>query len=599
MTYSIDFEPIGRRGECKEGNSFLENARSLGVNLLNICGGEGNCGTCFIQVLGGRVSPIQDSEREYISDAKLSQGYRLACRAIPESDCKVRVPAESLSTRQRTQVEGQEVAVSPDPVAKSYFLELSPPALDDPKSDEVRVSEKLATIYGIEACFDFGVLGDLSTVLRDNDWRINAIVHDNEVIAVLPEKDKALGVAIDLGTTKIAMYLMELETGRTLASRGLMNPQISYGEDIMTRMSAAQTNSELARHFQELIAQAFNETMTEMCVDCNQLPGHIVDLVVVGNTAMHHLFLGFPVRQLGRAPYVPEVSSALDVKARDLGLHVAPGAFVHTLPNIAGYVGADHVAMLLATGIQNKEETVLAIDIGTNTEICLAHTGSFTSLSTASGPAFEGAHIKYGMRAAPGAIERFQILDGTNKFQTIDNIPAVGLCGSGVLDVLAQLFEKGIINHRGKLMDHPLVRGAGEEKAYVIASRQGTGNELTFSQKDIEQLQLAKGAIRTGINVLLSQHGLTAGDLDEIIIAGAFGTYLDIDSAMAVGLFPAVDKSITRQIGNAAGIGAKQALISQQKRREAQALAKKIAYIELAGDPSFAKVFAKAMRLGN
>ena len=600
MTYFIDFEPIGRRGECKEGNSLLESARSLGIDLVNICGGEGNCGTCLIQVLEGTVSQIEDSEREYISDAKLSQGYRLACRANPISDCKVRVLAESLSTRQRTQVEGQEVPVSPEPVARAYFLELSSPSLDDLRSDEARISEKLASVYSLsEIGFDFALLGDLSTVLRENNWRIKAIVHGNEVIAVLPEKGKSLGVAVDLGTTKIAMYLMELETGQTLTSRGLMNPQISYGEDIMTRMSAAQTDPDLARHFQEIIVQALNEAITEMCAECKQLPGQIVNLVVVGNTAMHHLFLGFPVRQLGRAPYVPEVSSALDIKARDLGLKVAPGAFVHMLPNIAGYVGADHVAMLLATDLQNKHGTVLAIDIGTNTEICLAHDGAFTSLSTASGPAFEGAHIKYGMRAAPGAIERFQILDGVNKYQTIDNAPAVGLCGSGILDVLAQLYEKGIINHRGKMMDHPFVRGEGKEKAYAITSKDGGGNELTFSQKDIEQLQLAKGAIRTGIDVLLSRHGLTANDLDEIIIAGAFGTYLDVNSAMVIGLFPNVDKSITHQVGNAAGIGAKQALISKQKRREAQALAKKIAYIELAGDPNFAKTFAKAMRLGN
>jgi uncharacterized 2Fe-2S/4Fe-4S cluster protein (DUF4445 family) len=391
---------------------------------------------------------------------------------------------------------------------------------------------------------------------------------------------------------------MDLESGQTLVTKGMMNPQIAYGEDIVTRMAATQKDPKMAGRFQTIIVEALNEAMKEMCTGGHHHTSQIVNIVVVGNTTMHHLFLGLPVRQLGRAPYVPAVSSALDIKAWDLGLSTAPGAYVHLLPNIAGFVGADHVAMLLATGMQTKAGVTLAIDIGTNTEICLADHGIFTSLSTASGPAFEGAYIKYGMRAANGAIERFQIIDGKIKYQTIENAPAIGLCGSGILDILAQLFLNGIVNQQGKMVDHLLVKGDGKEREFVIVPGSESGNPVTFTQKDVEQLQLAKGAIRTGIEVLLSRNKLSKDDIDEIILAGAFGTYLDVHSAIAIGMLPNIPEQKIHQVGNAAGMGAKLALISEEKREEAKEMARKVKYIELAGDPGFMRTFAKAMRIG-
>ena len=599
MTINIDFEPIGRRGECREGDSLLDHARALGVDLVNICGGGGSCGTCLVQVLEGKVSPIEESERDYINDADLEQGYRLACFAIPESDCKVRIPAESLATVQRTQVEGQEIPVEPDPLVHSWFIELEPPSLEDLRDDASRVVDQLHQQYNLEIhSMDHEVLKDISRVLRSNKWRVNAVVHGNEVIALTSHQIQPLGIAVDLGTTKIAMYLLEMESGKTLASRGLMNPQISYGEDIMTRMSAVQNKPDTAVHFQELIVSAFNETIIEMCKGAGRDSHQVMDMVVVGNTAMHHLFLGYPVDQLGKAPYVPAVSSALDVKARDLGITIASGAFIHVLPNIAGYVGADHVSMLLASGIADYPGNVLALDIGTNTEICLSHNGKMSSLSTASGPAFEGAHIKCGMRAAPGAIERFQIVNGKGKYQTIENAPPVGICGSGILDILAQLYDHGIVDQRGRMQEHAGVRGDRASREYVIAPVSDGGTEVTFTQKDVEQLQLSKGAIRTGVNVLLSQQGLSPQDLDQVIIAGAFGTYLDVRSAITIGMLPPVPVDRVRQVGNAAGVGARQVLISKTKRREAVELASRVEYVELAGFPDFMKFFANAMWLG-
>jgi uncharacterized 2Fe-2S/4Fe-4S cluster protein (DUF4445 family) len=595
----IDFEPLGRRGDYQEGENLLECAQRLGADLASVCGGDGTCGDCVVQVLEGKVSPVTESEREFLTDERLAQGYRLACQAVPASGCRVRVPPESLTTPQRTQVEGQELPVAPDPVARSYRVALTPPTLEDPFADASRLAKALKEQHDLSGVtFDYSLLRSLPNTLRDNEWRVKAILCEGECIAVLPENSAPLGLAADLGTTKIAAYLLDLETGRTLAARGLMNPQIAYGEDIITRMAAVEKKPEMAARFQSLVVEALNAAVSEMCRECRREAGEIVDIVVVGNTAMHHLFLGLPVRQLGQSPYVPAVTSSLDVKARELGLACATGASVHLLPIVAGYVGADHIAMLLATGMQEKDGVVLAIDIGTNTEICLNNHGEFSSLSTASGPAFEGAHIRHGMRAARGAIERFQIIDGHNRIQTIEDAPAVGLCGSGILDALAQLYLLGAVDERGRMQAGPLTRGEGAGREYVIVDSTAGRNEVTFTQKDVEQLQLAKGAIRTGIEVLLSRDGLTRDDLDEVILAGAFGTYLDVSSAIAVGLLPDIPTEKVHQVGNAAGMGAKMALISGPMREKARELAGKVRYVQLAGDPGFSRTFARSMRLG-
>jgi uncharacterized 2Fe-2S/4Fe-4S cluster protein (DUF4445 family) len=316
---------------------------------------------------------------------------------------------------------------------------------------------------------------------------------------------------------------------------------------------------------------------------------------------MHHLFVGLPVEQLARAPYVPAVTAALDVKARDLGLDLAPGAYVHLLPNIAGYVGADHVAVLLATGVTETSDVVLAIDIGTNTEVCLAAHGSLVGTSCASGPAFEGAHIKHGMRAANGAIERLRLVEGHVEYQTIGGTPPVGLCGSGILDALAQLYRAGVVDARGRMSEHPGVREVDGKREFVLVGareREGGRGAITFTQKDVRELQLAKGAMRTGINVLMRTHGLTADQIDRVIIAGAFGTYVDVASAVTIGMLPDLPLDRVRQVGNAAGMGAKLALVSRSQRAKAQTLADRVRYVELAADPEFAKTFADSMYLG-
>jgi uncharacterized 2Fe-2S/4Fe-4S cluster protein (DUF4445 family) len=316
---------------------------------------------------------------------------------------------------------------------------------------------------------------------------------------------------------------------------------------------------------------------------------------------MHHLALGLPVAQLGLAPYVPALADSYDLRARELGLRLAPGANVHLLPNIAGFVGADHVAMLLATGMHETRETTLGLDIGTNTEISLAVDGRLLSCSCASGPAFEGAHIRDGMRAAPGAIEWVRLVDRHVEYQTIDGAPPVGICGSGVLDGVAEMREAGVLRANGAMKpgSHPRVRGTnrGSEFLLVPAGERGAPRDLVIARKDVNEIQLAKGAIRAGIEVLLGEAGLEAEQVERVVVAGAFGTYLDVGSALAVGMFPPLPRERFVQVGNAAGIGAKLVLMSRRCRTMTQDIARRVEYVELTTHPHFVEVYTMALML--
>jgi uncharacterized 2Fe-2S/4Fe-4S cluster protein (DUF4445 family) len=367
---------------------------------------------------------------------------------------------------------------------------------------------------------------------------------------------------------------------------------------VISRIVAASKSEENAFKLQTLLIEALNQLAVDLCAEIKANPAHIVEAVVVGNTAIHHLFLRLPVKQLGLAPYIPAVRSAVDVKARELGLKIAPGAYIHLLPNIAGYVGADHVAMLLATRMVEADKTTLAIDIGTNTEICLNHRGRMTSVSCASGPAFEGAHIKFGMRAAPGAIEHVRLSGERLEIQTIAGEAPVGICGSGLLDVVAQLRLNNVLDRNGKMgADAPsLIRNHNGTVVFVLTERAGQ-EPITISQKDVRELQLAKAAIRLGIQALVTAEGITESDIEQVVIAGAFGTYINVESAITIGMLPALPLDRFKQVGNAAGTGARLALISQSQRSKAQDIAQQDGYIELAAVPNFARKFAEATYL--
>jgi len=590
--FNIDFEPIGRRGQCKSSQSLLESVRELSVDIVSICGGTGTCGHCKVQIIAGKVSKLTLEEQSELSARELELGYRLACQIYPLSDVKVHVPPESLTAPQRTQVEGLEVDVVPQPSVRGMEIQLAAPTLDSPVPDDVN----LLTALGIPAGWiDFHLQQDLSRQLRELNWRLTVAVRGNEIVAVAAHGTKWAGLAVDIGTTKIAAYLVDLETGKTLGSKGLMNPQIAYGEDLVSRIVAASKTPAEAAKLQSLLTEALNQLAADQSAETGLRIEDIVEAVVVGNTAIHHLFLRLPVKQLGLAPYIPATRAAVDIKARDIGLKLAPGAYLHMLPNVAGYIGADHVAMLLATRTAEAEKTTLAIDIGTNTEICLNYKGKLTSVSCASGPAFEGAHIKFGMRAAPGAIEHVRLENERLEIQTIGGLAPIGVCGSGLLDVVAQMRLNHILDKTGRMGAHPRVRKEAVAE-FILVERPGQ-EPISISQKDVRELQLAKAAIRAGIQALVAAVGLTENDIEQVIIAGAFGTFIDIGSAVTIGMFPNLPLERFSQVGNAAGTGARLALISTSQRAKAAEIALRDGYIELASVPNFQRKFAEATYL--
>jgi len=601
--FEIVFQPGNIRGGCNPDESLLAAAIRLGVDLDSVCGGTGKCRRCKVRILSGRVSPHTAVEGDGFSPEELAAGWRLACQTYPAGNCEIDVPPESMSTLHRVQVDGLDVTVSPDPPVQAYHVELPVPQVSDLQADADRLLGALNHARELQCSrIDIDVLRAISPRLRAWDWQCQAAVRDDEVVAIAPWPSRRLGLAIDMGTTKIAGYLTDLAEGRTLAAIGIMNPQTRYGDDVISRISSAINSPADGGRLQKLVVDALNQMASDLCAEAGADTTEIVEMVVVGNTAIHHLFLGLPVKQLAHAPFVPAVRGAMDVKARDLDIHISPGAYVHMPPNIAGYVGADHVAMLLATEVWQMDGNVLALDIGTNTEVSLVHNGEITAVSCASGPAFEGGHITDGMRAASGAVERVRIDNNGIHYSTIDGAPPIGICGSGVLDAVAQLHIEGVIDDSGRMLDnHPRVRSSEKHREFVLVDEDERAGRpaIVITQQDVREVQLAKAAIRTGIHALIETCGCSEDTISRIVIAGAFGTYIDVSSAVAIGMLPALPADRFEQVGNAAGTGARLTLISMGKRSEALTIADRVHYLELTATPDFQDTFVRAMRLGD
>lgn len=601
-SYLVDFQPSGRRGQCPPVKSLLDCARSLGLGIISICGGQGDCLRCRVQVIEGAFSAPSSLEKKSFSKQELQQGWRLACQAFPLSDSRISVPAESMSAPQRTQVEGLQFTISPEPAVSSCKVEMPAPAGPDIRADAERLLQALKEQHGLScSAIDIDVLRELPVKLRETGWECRVSVRNHEVIALGSWAARPLGLAIDLGSTKLAGYLLDLNSGQALASRGIGNPQVSYGEDIVSRMTLSLKSPAEAKRLQELAVEACNQMAAGLCSEAGASTEEIVDAVIAGNTAMHHLLLGLPVKQLVQAPFIPAVSQALDIKARDIGLNTAPGAYVHMLPGIAGFLGGDHVAALLATENEWDKRTAVVIDIGTNTEVSLIHRGVIAAVSCASGPAFEGGHIQDGMRAAGGAIERLRIVDGRIQFQTIGNSPPVGICGSGILDAMSQLLLAGVLDKGGRMDSRcPGVRSRKDRLEFVLVDeKERNGNQaIVITQQDIRELQLAKAAIRTGLQVLVEDRGLTEDNIDKIVVAGAFGSYIAMESAVESGMLPSLPLDRFVQVGNAAGTGSRMALLSSSKRARAQAIASQVKYVELSLAPFFRETFLQASYLG-
>lgn len=594
------FLPGKQRIRNLPGETLLDCARRAGIRIASVCGGRGLCKSCVVRVTDGPISAPTAGDRAFLSETEVATHWRRACQTFLAGDCQVEVSARALALPTRTYVESEDVWIHPDPAVRLCRITVPAASLQSPQADDQRLMNALnARWAGAGSRIDSDVQRALPAVLRDAGGRVAAAVRFGEIIGLMAShKGPVPGLAVDVGTTNISMLLVDLRTGRTLASRGLENPQGLHGADVITRIGYARSSPEALDRLRQLAITAINCAAASLCASRSLSPAQIADVVIVGNTTMHHLLLGLPVDQLAKAPFVPAVSNAVDIKARDLGITVMPGAYVHMLPNIAGFVGADHTAVLLAISSDRERRTVLALDIGTNTEISLLHHGKLASLSSPSGPALEGGHIACGMRSGPGAIESVEIVGDAVRIKTIDDATPVGICGSGVLDVTAQLCLAGIVDASGRMLEgHPRVRTRNGQREFILADERETGGEpVVFSQCDLRAVQLAKGAVRAGVSVLLEHAGLSEDQLDQVIIAGGFGNYISLASAVAIDMLPALPLDRFAQIGNAAAIGAKLALVSCPHRAEAQVIARSGHYLELANSAGFNGTFMKSIR---
>lgn len=603
MQAVLVFQPAGKRAAYKAGRSVMDIARDAGIGIASICGGKGQCGKCQVR-LEGTASPLTAAENKYLSADEIVAGYRLACQAFPEGEAVVYVPLTTATQAQRLQTAGREMNVDPDPAVRKYLLEMTPPSLDDHRSDLKRVSDALKKKTGKDIQPPgLNVLTGLARTLRDRDWRVIVIVRNDEFVAIEPldTQDNLYGLAVDLGTTKIAVYLVDLITGRTIGASGAMNPQTEFGEDVISRIKYVMDEPNGREVMRDTALAVINQAASDLCALHNVPSDQIYETAIVGNTCMHHLILGLPVKQLGLNPFIPVTVDSLSLNTADVGLSGAPGAGCYFTSLIGGFVGSDHLAMLLASGVPEAEGNVLAVDIGTNTEVALKTDKGIVSCSTASGPAFEGARIKCGMRASAGAVDKVSIDPVTGKVTcgTIGDAQPVGICGSGTLDAVAEMLAAGILSDKGKMRDAPGIRmGEGGLRELFVAPGVTDGCDVVVTQQDVVEIQLAKGAIRAGIEVLLEHRGLSPADINRVVLAGAFGTYINVASALAIGMFPKLPEERFDQVGNAAGAGVTAMLLSRALQSQAEALAKQIGYLELTSFPDFSRYFAKALQLG-
>ncbi|MBN1220328.1 MAG: DUF4445 domain-containing protein [Anaerolineae bacterium] len=599
-TYQVDFEPIGKRIEVAPNTTLLEAAQQAGLVLASTCGGMRTCGQCRVVILSGNVSPSDPDEENILTELELQSGQRLACNTRVQGNVKVHVPTTSLITTQRLQLKGDAVELTLDSLIHTHNLEIPPPTLHDPRADLERLVAALPSTSPQTIRAEPAVVRQITTSARAYDWRLSVYLRDAEVVGVVPFDTPPVGLAIDLGTTKIAASLVDLTNGNELAVAGTLNPQIGYGEDVISRLTHVWRNPDGGHTLAAMVWETLDNLLGELTEKADVSRMQVADVCLAGNTAMTHLFLELPVRQLAMSPYVAASNAAIEVKAHEVGLTTAPGAYVHVLPCIGGFVGADHVAMILASQLDQTEQVALGIDIGTNTEIVLAKPGQkfLTSVSCASGPAFEGAHISNGMRAASGAIEAVELTTTGFHLRTIDNAPAIGLCGSGIIDAVAELRRWNLINERGRFnRHHQRVREGRQGAEFLLApaDQSGSKRDVVVTQKDINEIQLAKGAIRAGLEVLLDATDTAPEEVQEVIIAGAFGSFLKVQSALDMGLLPHLPNARYRQVGNAAIVGVRYVLLSRQARQRAQQIVSQTNYLELTTYPKFNRRFALGM----
>lgn len=611
----------------KGGKNLLEAARELGVDIESTCGASHTCGKCKVKIEEGffekfgidsrmsHLSPITEVERKKLKKKQLDDGYRLACLAILQGDVLVYVPEESRGAKQVILETGKERAFNLNPAVRKYYVELPEATLEDSRDDCQRLREELQTKYGLDPALsiDYRVLRQLPRVLREAGWKVTVTVWmDREIIKVEPGRaEKAYGVAVDVGSTTVAAYLCDLRHGVTVTRKSMMNPQVRYGEDILSRITYSMRHEDGLERMHQAIIVGINSLIKQMTEEVGIIPEDVLEITLVGNTVMHHILCNLDPKFVGRVPFTPVVTRSLDIKARELGIRINPASYAHILPIAAGFVGADNLAVLIAEEPYKQDEEVwLIIDIGTNGEVDLGNGKRLLCTSCATGPALEGAQIRFGMRAAPGAIEkvridpqslevRYKIIGLDAWYPDIKKTEAKGICGSGIIDAIAEMFKSGIILPSGRIntkVNSPRVRrGEDGKPEFVIAWAEETsiGQDITITQGDVRAVQLAKAALNVGAKYLMEKLGVNR--VDRIILAGAFGSYIDRESAMVIGMIPNCDLERVITVGNAAGDGAQIALYDWTKREEANRVAQWVEFVETALEPDFQERFAAAM----
>jgi uncharacterized 2Fe-2S/4Fe-4S cluster protein (DUF4445 family) len=669
----VVFQPAGRQGEIPEGMTLLEAARRLGVEIESICGGHQTCGKCKIVVEEGdfpkfavrstaaSLTPPSEREEEYAARRNFGLNERLSCACQVTGDLVIRVPEESQTRKQVVRkAVGIERHVTVDAPMRLYYVTLPPAELKDHRGDWERLCDELRGVHGLETLrIDPLLLPTLQPALEREKRGITVtIFNGEEVVRVQPGfHDAIYGVAVDVGTTTVAAHLCHLRTGEVLSTVSRMNPQVPYGEDLMSRVSYAMVNDDGTGRMHRAIIDGLNELIEQATAEAGIAPEDVVEMVVVGNTTMHHLILGVNPRELGGAPFSLVTHSAVDIKARDLGIRISRGGNIHIPPCEAGHVGADNVGVLVAEAPYHQDEQMLVLDIGTNGEILLGNRQQMLSASSPTGPAFEGAQIVHGQRAAPGAIERVRIdpatlavrykiigndewiestaeeieIQNVDENQTVDidrsnnsspqtrlstngrrkkrdellnpALKPSGICGSGIIEAIAELFLSGVVAANGRFaeFDHPRLRtglGDGGGKAEFIlahAHETSNGGAITVHSDDVRAIQLGKAALYAGSKLLMNRMGLET--VDRIVLAGGFGSYIDPKHAMILGLIPDCELEKVVAVGNAAGDGARMILLDKAKRQEAQWAARWVRYVETAVEPSFQAEFVGAINI--
>jgi len=598
---------FGRDLNLKIGANLRTALIEAGIPLDSPCGGQGTCLKCKAQI-SGVSEKFTELEREKLSAEELRSGWRLACQVTVEEPGEVRLPEmEVLRAKASFSLLGEEIPLQPN-VHLRHF-ELSEPAISDQRADWNRLADYLEISEPGPVRAELSLLQELPDRLREWNFQGEAVLVGDTVVALDPPNSArgTLGVALDIGTTTLAAGLVDLDTGRVVALDAEMNPQIAFGADVISRIVYMQDSPEKREKLQKELIKGLNRLLLRMCRIARRERERIFEVTVVGNTTMLHSLLGLDARHIALAPFVGTLNRALCVPAKELGLQIHPRGKLHILPVIASFVGADTVAVILATRLYQTPVPRLAIDIGTNGEVMLATRDGILTASTAAGPAFEGGRIKFGMRATTGAISSFQATPSVD-YTVIGSSVARGICGSGLIDLVAELFRVGVLDRAGRMLLPSetgsslaaelaqRVRVRGEEREFVV-SRSGE-TEITLTQQDVRELQLAKGAIRAGIELLMKEANINTSDIQEVLLSGVFGNYINREKAVTLGLIPPFPLERIHFIGNGAMDGALRALLNLEERRRADEVSAQVHHVELSGRADFEETFLRCLRLG-